>query len=70
MSTPAMVGPVVTQRYPPITSSGAGLIATAIVMPAVATLWTVLRVWTRKIRGVSSFYREDVLCYLALVRRR
>ncbi|TQV96200.1 integral membrane protein [Cordyceps javanica] len=60
-------GPVITQRHPPITSAGAGLIATAVIMPVVATLWTILRVWTRKIRGVSALLIEDLLCYLAVL---
>ncbi len=62
-------GPVITQRHPPVTPAGAGLIATAIIMPVVATLWTILRIWTRKIRGVSTWFMEDILCYLAVVCR-
>lgn len=68
MAATTPYGPAITQRHPPVTSAGAGLIATAIIMPVFATLWTILRMWTRKIRGVSAWFTEDVLCYLAVVR--
>ncbi|KAM3509122.1 hypothetical protein MY11210_006461 [Beauveria gryllotalpidicola] len=66
MAATTPYGPAITQRHPPVTSAGAGLIATAIIMPVFATLWTILRIWTRKIRGVSAWFTEDVLCYLAV----
>ncbi|OAA81194.1 hypothetical protein LEL_00739 [Akanthomyces lecanii RCEF 1005] len=66
MAATTPYGPVITQRHPPVTPAGAGLIATAIIMPVVATLWTILRIWTRKIRGVSTWFMEDILCYLAV----
>ncbi|PQK10031.1 hypothetical protein BB8028_0002g03550 [Beauveria bassiana] len=66
MAAATPYGPAITQRHPPVTSAGAGLIATAIIMPVFATLWTILRIWTRKIRGVSTRFTEDVLCYLAV----
>ncbi|KAM3538931.1 hypothetical protein ARSEF1564_008170 [Beauveria bassiana] len=66
MAATTPYGPAITQRHPPVTSAGAGLIATAIIMPVFATLWTILRIWTRKIRGVSTRFTEDVLCYLAV----
>ncbi|OAA40817.1 hypothetical protein BBO_05874 [Beauveria brongniartii RCEF 3172] len=66
MAATTPYGPAITQHHPPVTSAGAGLIATAIIMPVFATLWTILRIWTRKIRGVSAWFTEDVLCYLAV----
>ncbi|KAM3531936.1 hypothetical protein MY4038_004285 [Beauveria bassiana] len=66
MAAATPYGPAITQRHPPVTSAGAGLIATAIIMPVFATLWTILRIWTRNIRGVSTRFTEDVLCYLAV----
>lgn len=59
----------IQQKYPPVTTeSGVALIVVAVIMPIIATVWTVLRIWTRRIRGLSPFLTEDVLCYLGLVR--
>ncbi|ATY63951.1 integral membrane [Cordyceps militaris] len=66
MATATPYDLVVAQRRPPITPAGAGLIATAIIMPVIATLWTMVRVWTRKLRRVSAWFTEDILCYLAV----
>lgn len=61
----------IQQQYPPVTTqSGVALVVVAVIMPLIATVWTVLRIWTRRIRGLSPFLTEDVLCYLGLVRSR
>ena len=61
----------IQQQYPPVTTQGGiALIVVAVLMPIVATIWTVLRIWTRRIRQLSPFLTEDVLCYLSLVRSR
>lgn len=52
---------------PPIVGKGAGMIAASIILSVFVSLWTCLRVWTRKIRALSSFFVEDILCYLGLV---
>jgi hypothetical protein len=53
---------------PPVTGRGAGMIAAAIILPVVVSIWTGLRIWTRRIRELSIFFTEDILCYLGLVR--
>lgn len=56
--------------FPPVSGRGAGLIITNCVMPVIVTLWTCLRVWTRRIKEISPLQTEDILCYLAVVSCR
>lgn len=58
---------IVEAEFPPITSAGVGVLIVSVLMPLVATGWTGLRVWTRRLRGISPFLLEDILCYLGLV---
>jgi hypothetical protein len=59
--------PTVEVEFPPITSAGVGVLIVSVLMPLVATGWTGLRVWTRRLRGISPFLLEDILCYIGLV---
>lgn len=63
----AASSPRVEAEFPPITSAGVGVLIVSVLMPLVATGWTGLRVWTRRLRGISPFLLEDILCYLGLV---
>ncbi|EGR46303.1 GPCR, PTH11-type [Trichoderma reesei QM6a] len=65
MATPE-ASPVVGSELPPINHYGAGIVALSVVMPLIATGWLVLRVWTRRLRGISPFLVEDIFCYLGL----
>lgn len=58
---------IVEAEFPPITSAGVGVLIVSVLMPLIATGWTGLRVWTRRLRGISPFLLEDILCYLGLV---
>lgn len=58
---------MVGSELPPINHYGAGIVALSVVMPLIATGWLVLRVWTRRLRGISPFLVEDIFCYLGLV---
>ncbi|PNP56713.1 hypothetical protein THARTR1_03409 [Trichoderma harzianum] len=57
---------IVEAEFPPITSAGVGVLIVSVLMPLVATGWTGLRVWTRRLRGISPFLLEDILCYLGV----
>ncbi|EHK21742.1 uncharacterized protein TRIVIDRAFT_70756 [Trichoderma virens Gv29-8] len=58
---------IVETEFPPITSAGVGVLIVSVLMPLIATVWTGLRVWTRRLRGISPFLLEDILCYLGLL---
>ncbi|KAM6478564.1 GPCR, PTH11-type [Trichoderma sp. SZMC 28011] len=58
---------IVEAEFPPITSAGVGVLIVSVLMPLIATGWTGLRVWTRRLRGISPFLLEDILCYLGLL---
>lgn len=63
---PALL-PMVGVEFPPITSSGLGVVILSVLLPLLATAWTGLRMWTRRLRGISLFLSEDILCYISLV---
>lgn len=48
-------------------ASKASIIALVTVMVTIVSLWVGLRVWARRIRKLSIFFTEDILCYIALV---
>lgn len=59
--------PIIEVEFPPITSSGLGIVILSVLLPLLATAWTGLRIWTRRMRGISLFLSEDILCYISLV---
>lgn len=54
-------------EFPPITSSGLNVVILSVLLPLLATAWTGLRIWTRRLRGISLLFLEDILCYISLV---
>ncbi|WQF81087.1 hypothetical protein CDEST_06101 [Colletotrichum destructivum] len=48
----------ITERYPPLTRDGASLVITAGIMMVLTTLWTIMRLLSRRMTGVS-FHLED-----------
>ncbi|KAF2963421.1 hypothetical protein GQX73_g10142 [Xylaria multiplex] len=48
-------------------ASKASIIALVTVMVTIVSLWVGLRVWARRIRKLSIFFAEDILCYVALI---
>ncbi|KAI1288783.1 hypothetical protein F5Y03DRAFT_379156 [Xylaria venustula] len=48
-------------------ASKASIIALVTVMVTIVSLWVGLRVWARRIRKLSIFLTEDILCYIALI---
>ncbi|KAI0186076.1 integral membrane protein [Xylaria flabelliformis] len=48
-------------------ASRASIIALVTVMVTIVSLWVGLRVWARRIRKLSMFFIEDILCYVALI---
>ncbi|KAJ0161618.1 hypothetical protein CTA2_5910 [Colletotrichum tanaceti] len=48
----------ITERYPPLTRDGVSLVITASIMMVLTTLWTVMRLASRRMTGVP-FHLED-----------
>ncbi|KAK1676768.1 hypothetical protein BDP55DRAFT_741227 [Colletotrichum godetiae] len=63
-ATPAPV--IIADTFPPLTSSGAALVATASVMLWLTTCWTIFRVWARKITKIP-YLTENYLYFTAQV---
>ncbi|KAK1545736.1 integral membrane protein [Colletotrichum paranaense] len=61
-TTPAPA--IILDKFPPLTSSGTTLVATASVMLCLTTCWTVFRVWARKITKIP-YLTEDYLYFTA-----
>jgi hypothetical protein len=59
--------PMIEVEFPPITSSGLVVVILSVLLPLLATAWTGLRIWTRRLRGISLLFLEDILCYISLV---
>jgi hypothetical protein len=59
--------PAIEAEFPPITRSGLDVVILSVLLPLLATAWTGLRIWTRRLRGISLFFLEDILCYISLV---
>lgn len=59
--------PMIQVEFPPITSSGMDVVVLSVMLPLLATAWTALRIWTRRLRGISLLFLEDILCYISLV---
>lgn len=59
--------PIVEVEFPPITNSGLVVVILSVLLPLLATAWTGLRIWTRRLRGISLLLSEDILCYISLV---
>lgn len=59
--------PVIQAEFPPLTSAGVDIIILSVVLPLFATAWTGLRIWTRRLRGISILFLEDILCYISVV---
>ncbi|TDZ23898.1 Satratoxin biosynthesis SC1 cluster protein 4 [Colletotrichum orbiculare MAFF 240422] len=55
---------IITDRSPPLTSSGASLVAAASVMVVLTTCWTAFRIWARRITKIS-YLAEDYLYFAA-----
>ncbi|KAK1623397.1 hypothetical protein BDP81DRAFT_503657 [Colletotrichum phormii] len=51
---------LITDKYPPLTRDGASLVLTACIMMVLTTLWTIMRLISRRITGIS-FHTEDYL---------
>ncbi|KAI0533790.1 GPCR, PTH11-type [Xylaria digitata] len=47
-------------------ASKASIITLVTIMATIVSLWVGLRVWARRIRKLSIFFTEDILCYIAL----
>ncbi|KAK1462142.1 integral membrane protein [Colletotrichum melonis] len=65
-TTPAPA--IILDKFPPLTPSGATLVATASVMLCLTTCWTVFRVWARKITKIP-YLTEDYLYFTAQATR-
>ena len=61
-----MDDPVETDRLP-LAVSGRSIIATTVVSLSLALVSVTLRIWARRLRNISIFYSEDIVCYVALV---
>ncbi|KAL6888001.1 hypothetical protein GGI43DRAFT_430956 [Trichoderma evansii] len=59
--------PMIEVEFPPITSSGLDVVVLSVLLPLFATAWTGLRIWTRRLRGISLLFLEDILCYISLL---
>lgn len=59
--------PMIEVEFPPITSSGLVVVILSVLLPLLATACTGLRIWTRRLRGISLLFLEDILCYISLV---
>ncbi|KAI0474344.1 GPCR, PTH11-type [Xylaria cf. heliscus] len=59
--------PIVQADLPPLTLSGRSVIATTWVSFFLAFLWTLLRIWARRLRRLTPFLLEDIFCYIALL---
>lgn len=53
---------LITDIYPPLTRDGASLVLTACIMMVLTTLWTILRLVSRRITGIS-FHMEEYLYF-------
>ncbi|RFU79629.1 integral membrane [Trichoderma arundinaceum] len=59
--------PMIEVEFPPITGSGLDVVILSVLLPLLATAWTGLRIWTRRLRGISLLFLEDILCYISLL---
>ncbi|GJD02342.1 integral membrane protein [Colletotrichum higginsianum] len=53
----------ITERYPPLTRDGASLVITAGIMMVLTTLWTIMRLVSRRMTGVP-FHLEDYFYFV------
>ncbi|KAF5500634.1 Satratoxin biosynthesis SC1 cluster protein 4 [Colletotrichum siamense] len=55
---------IITEKYPPLTPTGASLVAATSVMLILTTCWTAFRIWARRITKIS-YLTEDYLYFAA-----
>ncbi|KAK8044927.1 hypothetical protein PG993_004951 [Apiospora rasikravindrae] len=58
---------VITTDLPPLSSCGVALIAVDSVMITLVIIWTIMRIFAKRFKGLSPLMTEDILCYIALL---